>query len=169
MKSIAKIRLVKKHDEIGCFDGLGKYTDDLYEGVIVRQYGDFWENLTEEQKENIRTRSSEYRGFLPSAGDEKVGSECYQQYGMQDYKRVLKYERNEWEYEQFYIEAEITVNDTIQYIRSGGLSGIESDINGSDMNSDISDECNSLRRILEELGFKKLELDNAFQQANLKW
>jgi hypothetical protein len=80
---------------------LGEYTDKLEDGVIVREGdkpGEFYEDLTEEEIENIPRRGREFRGFKPYAGGEKVGSKDYKKYGLQDYKRMEELSAGDWNY-----------------------------------------------------------------------
>ena len=56
---------------------IGEYTSDLDYGVIVIQYDKFYEDLTEEEKDQINVRNREHTGFKPCAGGEKVGTKVY--------------------------------------------------------------------------------------------
>ena len=110
---------------------IGEYTSDLGDGVIIRQYDKFYEDLTEEEIEEINERNREYTGFKPYAGGEKVGTKEYKEYGLQDYKRMEQLSNGDFTfigisaYANIYFEE----NGVRQYqkITSGGIWGIESD------------------------------------------
>src|SRR5581483_1013141 len=70
----------KELDECPDTSYIGEYTDKLEDGVIVRvgeNPGEFYEDLTDEEKESIPAHSREFRGFKPYAAGEPVGSKDY--------------------------------------------------------------------------------------------
>jgi hypothetical protein len=111
--------------------------------------------------------SREYNYFKPYAGGEPEGSENYQKYGKQDFKRIEGLNNGNWSFIGIIAKAEIrTVTDTIQVVRSGGLWGIESDSNF--IYADSKEELENLRLELSALGFGKRAIDKAFQDVETK-
>lgn len=135
---------------------IGKYTDELTDGVIVREFGEFYEDLTEEQKEDIPEYSREMRGFKPVGGGEPVGSADYKKYGKQDYELMQKIERGDVSFIGIKAEAEILVslNDhwITQSISSGGLWGID---------VDSSEETEYIKEIQQEQLSELLDISKA--------
>jgi hypothetical protein len=167
MKKIEKITIVKTIDTNPIFSDLGEYTNNLEDGVIVRKYNDYFENLTDEQKENVSIHH-EYSGFKPYAGGEEVGTKEYYEYGMQDYKRMVAYNRNEWCYIGVYAKATVETSQNgkewlINGITSGGVWGIESD-SADEIKQVIDDEKEVLKQTLLEFGFTESEINDAFSK-----
>ena len=110
---------------------IGEYTSDLDYGVIVIQYDKFYEDLTEEEKDQINVRNREHTGFKPCAGGEKVGTKEYKEYGLQDYKRMGQLNRGDFYFMGIIAHADIFLEENghsvYQKITSGGVWGIESD------------------------------------------
>jgi hypothetical protein len=109
--------------------------------------------------------SRNFNYFKPYAGGEKEGSEDYQTYGKQDFKRMTGLNTGNWHYVGIVAKAEIkTTAGTIQTIRSGGLWGIESDA-GEYLEQVAQEQLAELREELTALGFGKRAIDHAFQNV----
>jgi hypothetical protein len=167
LESVA-IRL--KIDENPLFDYYGKYTDELGPGVIVVAYKEFYEKLPAPMERDVDgrfyakgvpdlpDRGREYRGFKPEAGGEKPGTKDFYKYGMQDFKRMQAYNRQEWC--QLGVIAEATValihkdHKSFKTFESPGIWGIESD-GGKDYFKEVAEEqLEQLKTILETFHVK---------------
>lgn len=110
--------------------------------------------------------SRQYNYFQPYAGGEKEGTEEYQKYGLQDFKRMEGLNNGNWQFIGIIAKAEIvTSNDTLQTIRSGGLWGIESDAGDDYLEEVGKEELENLRSELMALGFGKRAIDYAFKNV----
>ena len=159
---IESIKIKHMSDESPDLSWLGEYTDELYNGVIVRRYDEFYENLDEDME--IPERGREFRFFKPCAGDEKHGTKEYYKYGMQDYKRAEDY--NNGYFSLIGIQAEAVVSypsgngsRRLEWLTSAGLWGIESD-SGDYLDEVTKDELEDLKRHLEHFG---VNTDNFYQ------
>ena len=142
---------------------LGEYTDALGPGVIVRHYGEFYEKIPTEMERDeygrfsgksepeVPSTRNEYRGFLPYAGGEKIGTPEYYKYGMQDFNRMEELNSGDWNFIGIVAEASLLTNDESQTItfQSNGLWGIESD-SGDYLNEVAEDELEDLKSTLEK-------------------
>lgn len=138
---------------------IGEYTNDLDDGVIVRQYDKFYEDLTEQERDEINIRSREYTGFEPYAGGEKVGTKEYKEYGMQDYERMEKINNGSVWFIGIIAKAIIVVNGIKQCITSGGLWGIESDDKGGTEEYE-KDQIEDVEEQLKALNIDTTNFDN---------
>jgi hypothetical protein len=160
---------------------LGEWTDDIGPGVIVRQYGEFYEKIPCEMERDsdgrflckgtpdIPSRGSECRGFRPYAGGESVGTKSYYRYGMEDWKRMESLNNGDWFF--IGIKAQTTVhmsNGMSDVVESDGLWGIESDSSRDHITEVTDDELDSVRRQLRNLGFKDSDIDVAFKNITIK-
>lgn len=139
---------------------LGEYTSDLDDGIIVRQYDKFYEDLTEEEIEEITTRTREHTGFRPYAGGEKIGTKEYKEYGMQDYERMEKINNGSIWFIGIVAKAIIFVNGTRQHIFSGGLWRIESDSDSLYIEEIENGQLSELKEQLEALIVGTINFDN---------
>ena len=109
--------------------------------------------------------SRNFNYFKPYAAGEKEGSEDYQTYGKQDFKRMTGFNHQSWYFVGIAAKAEIkTTTGTIQTIRSGGLWGIESDA-GDYLEQVAQEQLAELRAELTALNFGKRAIDHAFQDV----
>jgi hypothetical protein len=104
---------------------------------------------------------NEYRYFNPSQNYSDCTPDEIRTYIAQDYQRMERLNAGDWSYIGIRAEAEVTVDDTVQTVSSGGLWGIESDSDSQYIASVASDELASLRDILHELGFSKRAIATA--------
>ena len=152
---IEKIRIVHKTDENPDYSFMGEYVDIPEAGVIVRRLGIFWEDMPEDQE--VPQRGREYRFFKPYAGGEKVGTEDYKKYGMQDFKRMESLNRGHWFFMGIYVEAEVSYpielgSRRLEWLKSGGLWGIESDSDESYIDEIDKEQLDDLKEHLEVFG-----------------
>lgn len=98
-------------------------------------------------------RRNEFRYFIPAMTGEQTGNPNSPE---EDYKRMEAYNKGEWGI--LGIRAQVTIRIRIddqfilQVIESPGLWGIESDSDADYVDSVFVDECNTLTRMLTELG-----------------
>ena len=139
---------------------IGEYTSDLDDGVLVRQYDKFYEDLTEEEKDQINTRNREYTGFKPCAGDEKVGTKEYKEYGLQDYKRMEQLNNGDFSFMGITAYADIYFEEDgvcqFQKVTSVGIWGIESD----DKSGTEEFEKDQIENLKEQLKHLNVDMSN---------
>jgi hypothetical protein len=144
---------------------IGAYTDDLKDGVIVRQFDEFYEKLTDEQKEEIagRAASREMRGFVPYASGETPGTADYYKYGMRDYEEMESLNRGDWQYIGVRAEAEVKYRENksswrYETLTSGGIWGIESN-SGEHVKEQEQEQLADLKNHLEAFGVDVSKFD----------
>lgn len=152
----------------------GKFTNELDDGVIVREFDEFWENLDDEQKEDAEnTRGREYKGFKPYAGGEKVGTKDYYKYGLQDYERMEMLNKGD-----FYFIG-IVANCKVKYpigqssfrlenFSSSGIWGIESDSGENDLDEMGKNELENLKFHLEKMNINISNFDELAKEVEIK-
>ncbi len=187
MKRIASVTIKHILDESPDISFLGKYTDTLEPGVIVRDLENFYEKLPAPMERDVDgkflgkgtpydlpARGREYRGFIPYAGGEEKGTRNYYRYGMQDFKRMESLNNGSWYLIGIRAEAEIQTSENegkdwlINRVSSAGLWGIESDSDESYFKEVAQEELAQLEKLLLELGFTAEEIKSAFEKAETK-
>lgn len=163
MIKLDAVRIRQEEDDCPDFSYLGEWTDDLKPGIIIRKYGQFYEKLSDDTE--IPEKGREYRGFLPYAGGEEVGTEDYYKYGLQDWNRMEDYGKTWWHY-NIYAEADVVVNGVCQKIRSGGLHGVESDSDEAHFREVREEELHVLKKILEEMNVDLSLFEELAEQAS---
>ncbi|RPI56254.1 MAG: hypothetical protein EHM49_00765 [Deltaproteobacteria bacterium] len=167
MKKIGKVQIIK---EVDCYTDtsswLGEYTDKFEEGVIVRKAKEFYEKLPEDY--DFPEKGVYYRCFKPVAGDEKVGTKEYYEYGMQDYERAEGLEKGDWCFMGIHARAEVlTSDDGGNWLRnrlsSRGLWGIESDSDKEYFKEVEKEELAILKKVLITFGFTIREIEKAYK------
>lgn len=163
---IEKITIVHAIDDNPDTSFLGEYTDDLQEGVIVRQHDEFFEKLPEEDRYPDKGRN--YRGFKPYAGGEKIGTPEYYKYGKQDYDRMESLNNGNWSFIGIYAKAEVSYDigqgsRRLETLQSGGLWGIAND-SGDHLKEVEQEELAALKEHLKAFGvnvknFDKIEVE----------
>jgi hypothetical protein len=145
---IDSIKIIHAVDEYPDLSYIGKYTDDMEPGVIVREYGEFYEKLPAEMERDtdgrfyrkgspeVPARGREYRGFRPYAGGEKPGTKDYYKYGMQDFKQMEDINNGYIQIIGIYAKATVSYEVAaggrrIDTLESSGLWGIEEGPKGS--------------------------------------
>jgi hypothetical protein len=173
IKKIFEVRVERLLDEDSDMSWLGEYTDELKDGVIVRQFDEFYEKLPRDEEEDfiepLPDRGREFRAFRPYAGGEKVGTDEYYKYGMQDYERMESFERQEWYFIGILAKARVGVSFdggktfNLDTFTSGGLWGIESDSDESYIKEEENTQLDELKVILEAYRFSVTEIDKAIK------
>ncbi len=110
-------------------------------------------------------RGREYRYFNPTADNYKgIDDAEVRKYCQQDYQRMRDLNRGEWCYMGITAEAKVHLNgDLTQTIRAGGIWGIESDGDPSDIRSIEREQLDELREQLHAIGFSKRAVAAAFR------
>ena len=161
---IESIAIEHKLDDNPDTSFIGEYTSDLDDGVLVRQYDKFYEDLTEEEKDQINTRNREYTGFEPYAGGEKLGTKEYKEYGLQDYKRMEQLNNGDFSFMGIIAHANIYLEEngrsTYQKITSGGIWGVESDSDKSYIEEIEKEQTEDLKHQLEHLNVDTSNFDH---------
>lgn len=151
----------------------GEYTDDLTDGVIVRQFDQFYEKLTDEEKEEIYGTGRQYRCFKPYAGGEKVGSEDYYTYGMQDYERMEELEKGNFYFIGIVANCKVKYpigqgNYRLETVQSGGLWGIETDSEEDYINEAEAEQKEELKNHLEKMNVNTSNFDELAKDIEIK-
>lgn len=154
MKELLEITIEKCPDEYPDLSYLGQYTDKLTDYCIVRQYGKFYCELLEDEKENMNRPSRELRYFLPYAGGEATGTDEFFKYGMQDYEQMEKINNGYIQIIGIRAIATILINDTLEYIKSSGLWGIEYEKDDDYIKEIIDEQLAELKELLKEIGIR---------------
>jgi len=178
---IESIKIKHHVDECADMDWIGEFTDDLGPGVMVRDYGQFYERLPAEMERDfdgrflckgepeVPARGREYRGFIPYAGGEKQGTKDYYKYGMQDWARMEALNSGEWCFIGIIAEAVVSYpiggngDRRLETLSSGGLWGIESDA-GDYLEEVAGQELDNLKEHLNQFGidtagFEEIEVE----------
>lgn len=165
---------------------LGKYTDDLQAGVIVRQFGEFYEKLPAPMERDVDGKfigkgipydlpsrhGREYRGFIPYAAGEKQGTRDYYRYGMQDYNRMRQLENGEFSFIGIRAEAIVKYplsdnTSRLETLSSSGLWGIESD-SGAYLKEVEQKQIADLKEHLETFGVDVSDFDEKVKEVETK-
>lgn len=164
---ISKVWIEQKADNSPDDSYIGKYTDEAADWNICRHCGEYIANLSEDHP--VIERGREYRYFKPEAGGEEAGSEEYQKYGKQDYKRAEDLNNGHWYFLGIIAKAEVvSPNNVVQIIRSGGLWGIESDSDASYIESVKKDELAELKEELAAFGLGERAIEYAMKKVEEK-
>jgi hypothetical protein len=107
----------------------------------------------------------EYRYFNPSDNYKGEPAEEVRKYVRQDFERMESYNRGHWCYVGVYATAAVTIGDSVQTIRSGGLWGNESDSDRSHFEEVEAEQLSELRGTLRMLGFSARAISQAFKNV----
>jgi len=185
MNTIEKIKVMVIPDESPDTSWLGEYTDDLGLGVIIREYGEFYEKIPTEMERDydgtfigkaepeLPSRGRNYRGFIPYAGGEKVGTKDFYKYGMQDYKRMEGLNNGDWYFVGIQAEALISYpinggSRRLEHLTSGGVWGIESDA-GDYLEEVMKEEFADLKGHLEKFNVDTSNWDELVEGIELEY
>lgn len=155
MIKIESIKVVVKIDESPDTSFLGEYTDWQEDWAISRAHDEYVANLADDT--DMPESCREYRFFIPYAGGEAPGTDEYQKYGMQDYKRMEGLSNGDWQFIGIGAEAVVSypIGDDgsrrIERLTSGFLWGIESD-SGDYLRQVAQEQLAELRDHLEVFG-----------------
>jgi hypothetical protein len=161
MKRILSITIETMPDEDPDTSWIGSYCDRFEQGVIVCQFGEFWERLSEEQRKEIYPKGRKYRCFAPYAGGEVAGTENAYKYGLQDWERMRTLTDGFWQVIGLRATAKVQMHPhgPIQTITSGGLWGIESDSDKTYLESVKQAQLSELHEELKALGFSQRRIE----------
>lgn len=167
MSRLESIKIVHAIDTSPDTSCMGEYTDRMEPGIIVRQYGKYYEKL--KRDEPIPERDRFCRGFKPYAGGEKQGTKEYYKYGMQDFKRMEALNNGEFYYMGIYAKAEISYSidggsRRLECFESGGLWGIESDCQECIEEVEI-EQLDDLKKHLEQFNVNLSNYDTFAKEA----
>ena len=143
-KRIAAITIKKQVDTDPDTSYIGEYVSKPQKGDCFRH----------------NARHGEYQYFRPANPE----------YRWQDFKRMEGLNNGDWYYIGITVYAEIQVNINkdswlTETIGSGGSWGIESDSGNDHLAQVASEEMDSLRKALVELGFANRAITRAFENA----
>ncbi len=179
--SIERVKIERIIDESPDTSYLGKYTDELGPGVVVRALGEFYEKLPAPMERDtdgrfwrkgapeVPSRGREYRGFLPYAGGAKPGTEEYYRYGMLDFKRMESLQMGDWSYIgiRAYATVKYLIGDgsyRLETLSSGGAWGIESDSTESYLREIEDEELSEVKAHLETFGVDTSDFDSKVER-----
>jgi hypothetical protein len=155
-------------DECPDLSFLGQYTDEFTDGCIKRQ------NVTNREYKFFKPSTSynEHWESLHKSGHSK--SDCdllARKYIKQDFDRMESYNNCNWQMIGIRAKAEVSYpignnNRRLEHFTSGGLYGIESDVNNKYKSEIIQDELADLKNHLLQFNvslqnFKQLSTDAA--------
>lgn len=113
----------------------------------------------------------EYNYFKPYAGGEPEGTPAYQEYGLQDHKRMEELNRGDFCFLGIMAEARISypVNEAgdrrLETLTSGGIGGVESDCDDSYMEELEREQLDDLKAHLETFGVDLSNFDELAEEA----
>lgn len=167
---ILEITIKKEVDDYPDTSFIGEYTDLEEPWTISRRHGEYLENLTEDERQEIPQGGREYRFFKPYAGGEPEGSADFQKYGKQDFERMETLNRGDFDFLGIWAEAliKLTESDLTQTISSGGLWGIESDSPEDYLREIEKAELDGLRRELLAVGFSNRQISRAINEMKAR-
>jgi hypothetical protein len=111
-------------------------------------------------------RGREYRYFNSGSIDKGNTDEENRKYAQQDFERMDSYNQLNWCFLGIHAKAKVQVNgDVVQTVRSGGLWGIESDSDDSDLTQIENEQLDELKDQLHAIGFNKRAIAAAFRNV----
>lgn len=161
---ILSVTFVKEEEEVPDLSYYGEYTDTYSDWVIVRRDGDFYTNLATDENWQLPNVGNECRFFKAYICGETPGSELYQKYSLHNYSRMEAYEAGDWHMLYCYVEAEVSINGTLQTLRSGGIGGMESD-DEKHLEHIRNEETHELKTVLRSLGFSAVAVAKAIKES----
>ena len=172
MKKIDKIKIVHTVEDDPDLSWLGEYTDQLRPGIVVRKYEKFYEDLSDEEIEEIPDRSNEYRGFSPGiSGGYAITNPEDKQNALSDYARMEDINNGYVGFIGISAEAKVLTQYSgsdhwlVNTLSSGGLWGIESDSDDSYLKEVQDEQLEELKDVLKEYGFSQDEINKSFQEV----
>jgi ASC-1-like (ASCH) protein len=180
--SIGKTTITKEPDYDADTSYLGEYTDKITDNVIVRKYEKFYQDLTEEELEEIPERSNEYRGFKPPIRNYTITSdnpdEETKKYCLQDYQVFEDLNNQQWGYCAIVVKTEVIAQIPSTENSKGytemtdntvsSLYGIEDHWDKDSklyIESTIEDLKKESTQELLKMGFSEKEIDDSLNNA----
>lgn len=84
-------------------------------------------------------------------------------------ERLEAYKREEFELIGVRVEAEVVIEETVQTLKSPGLWGIESDLEGDELDEIIHGEWSALRNVLKTVGIPTEQLPLDAKREWIEW
>lgn len=161
MKKVLRLVLQKQHDYDSIPDDLGTFAD---------QPDEMHPSSTIDRQARGEQGRGEYRYFIAMNSPEETGNPNSVE---QDYKRYMDFNNQKWHFISVKAVAEVKLTDNgpIQQITSGGLYGIESDSDESEIERIIHEEKEECIEQLMAMEFepKDLRPDPDCQPDGIPW
>ena len=158
---IESIKIEWLVDEFSDASYIGEYTDNYDPTSFVAVGEHAGELAGHVPDDELPEKCREYRYFKPVAGDEKPATDKrtrYYKYGLQDFKQMDGLNRGDWCFLGCIAKAVIKTDaGRIETLTSGGLWGIESEMDEAYKTQVENEQIEELREHLESFG---LTLDN---------
>ena len=107
--SIGQTTIEKKPDYDADSSYLGEYGNKLKPGCYIRSHKKFYEDITEEDDIPNLYNRNEFNFFYPPDTGEKIGTEEYKKYALQDYELMGGLNDQQWSYVGIIVKTEIIV------------------------------------------------------------
>jgi hypothetical protein len=166
--TLGKTIISSEYDQDGNHDYYGTYGDKYKPGCIVRADDSFYEDHINDDEYEPETMHREYSFFYPTDTGEKIGTELYRKYALENYKRVEDLNSNQWCYIGLIAETTVHIDGTLSDTISDALWGIESDSGKDYLNSTIDELKESVKEQLRALGFSDEEINASVDNAETK-
>ena len=165
--TLGQTTIKKVFDDVADTSYLGEYGVKLKPGCIIRTLDKFYEDL-EEDEEIPRTndRSCEY--FYPPENGEKIGTEEYKKYALQDYKMMEDLNNGQWAHIGIIVSTTVNTDMNVSSEISESLWGIEDHGNTDSREyhqTIIEDLKSSVKSQLLDMGFNESEIVESFNNS----
>jgi len=146
---------------------IGTYTDTWEDHYICTVCGDF---LGDHDHLGCYYSPRGWKYFAPYAGGEKPDSKYYREYALQDYNRMVAYNRNDWWMIGIIAEAVVSYqinrhDKRLECFTSCGLWGIESDSDGKYIEQEARNQLDDLKDHLSRFGVDLSNFDGLAEKA----
>jgi hypothetical protein len=174
--TLGKTIISSEYDETGDHDYYGICGDKYKPGCIVRADQSFYEDHIDIDKEDddgyplyeVPTIRGEYSFFYPADTGEKIGTELYRKYSLENYKRVEALNNGQWGYIGLIVETTVHIDNTLSDTITESLWGIESDSGSEYFNGEIEELKESVKDQLRKMGFSDDEINQSVNNAETK-
>jgi hypothetical protein len=147
---------------------LGEYTDKYQPGCIVRYDHSFYEDHIDDEEYEPQKPRREYAFFMPPDSGEKIGTELYRKYALEDYNLMEGLNESQWMYVGIVVTTVIKTDTGLSDDVFNSLWGIEDhfDKESQDYHKEvIEDNKAEVKNQLLEMGFKDEEIEESFRNA----
>jgi hypothetical protein len=165
---LGKTFISSEYDRDGNHDYYGTYGDKYKPGCIVRADDSFYEDHTSDEEYEPETMPREYSFFYPSDTGEKIGTELYRKYSLENYKRVEDLNNSQWCYIGLIVETTVHIDNTLSDTITESLWGIESDSGREYFNGEIEELKESVKAQLSKMGFSDDEINQSVDNPETK-
>ena len=162
--TIDSIKVEQLIDECPDTSTIGEYTDTWDDWAICRCCGEYLANVSGDHR--VPNGDGQFTLFLPYAGGEKQGTEHYQEYGKDDYRRMEGLNRGDWCFTGIVAKATVECNGRLERFTSGGLWGIESNA-GNYLNDVMAEELADLKGHLTAFNIDVSDFDEMAEGLEL--